>query len=826
NQGVYEFNAPNGGWLSALYGTGTFNNTGTLRQVSPVATTILDGTNLWSTGGVLVFNNSGTLQGTLDIRVPIGTITPPVVPLTPAQQLWVNAHKIYTAADLMVAVGSGLFVNSPTDPVWAGLYVNGVATTTQKTANSLQPTYDTYKLASSANILLGLESGKIVPNDDVYRALMISNRNRLISAYSTYLSNQVTPPTLTPAQQLWVNAHKIYTAADLMVAVGSGLFVNSPTDPVWAGLYVNGVATTTQKTANSLQPTYDAYKNTSVSVMYSGIAKKFIPEFGDVYNALMITNNQTKTNLTAAYVQYKQAQQGGCTATNTCPPASVLTPLQQKWLILNPNYTVADLLVAVGNNVFTNTPTDPVWQKLYVNGAATVTQNRSKLFQPTYDKYKAASGAEIEIGFQNGDIVPGGSVYDALMVSNKDSLIGGQAKYQFNLNGGSCVGSGNCPSFGNGAGNGSTTTEPTVLPTLTPDGVGGMPTTGDATTGAGNINNDGSPKVNENPPDEVVIMDVVATFSNMVGSLNNFGATLAANPKATTLLRNAAHSKTIGQQLVNIANNVNAKAAVQTLLDTMLSLENENPKLFNDILDALDKGDHNRVVDLLRSTNKAAKWAEGFALTFDLFGKVVLAPLTIGSEAGEFAAKVVSGTASQEDMAKWSINTGAAIYGTIASGAGAVALMGYGAIQAGKSFAEWRQGESFDDSQQRYLDNISSMEDSLTRLGHNQIGKYAQGASAAEIQTGVALSKQIILGQLETLNQMENDLNSTGNFIASTIAFSSGQRDEILKTVRNFRSELIEKLTHADDIALNQFQVGHAVFEIKQKQEISKALTQ
>lgn len=83
------------------------------------------------------------------------------------------------------------------------------------------------------------------------------------------------------------------------------------------------------------------------------------------------------------------------------------------------------------------------------------------------------------------------------------------------------------------------------------------------------------------------------------------------------------------------------------------------------------------------------------------------------------------------------VNSGFAISGValgaveagVGASVGAALVMGYGAIQAGKNIAEYKEGESFSDSQQRYLDGIRSINSDLIRFDHNQISKYATGTS-------------------------------------------------------------------------------------------------
>jgi len=126
--------------------------------------------------------------------------TPPVVNNT--QQL-INQHKNDSVSQLLVAVGNGLFVNSQSDPVWTGLYENGSATSTQRSANKLQDVYDKYKSANANTIYNGLKSGEIALDDYVWDALGTSNkeiRDRTESLWLRHLKQQdetviTSPPT-------------------------------------------------------------------------------------------------------------------------------------------------------------------------------------------------------------------------------------------------------------------------------------------------------------------------------------------------------------------------------------------------------------------------------------------------------------------------------------------------------------------------------------------------------------------------------------------------------------------------------------------------------
>lgn len=121
------------------------------------------------------------------------------------------------------------------------------------------------------------------------------------------------PSSLTPAQQAWLDVHPNPSVADLLVAVGKGLFVNSPGDPVWSGLYVNGRATQVQAAANSAQPTYDNYKNTPGTTLFNALidGSLFNTAGNPVWQALIMTNlsgtNKATQLATARISTYQNA---------------------------------------------------------------------------------------------------------------------------------------------------------------------------------------------------------------------------------------------------------------------------------------------------------------------------------------------------------------------------------------------------------------------------------------------------------------------------------------------------------------------------------------
>ena len=279
---------------------------------------------------------------------------------TPEQQAWLDAHPNPSVADLLVAVGSGLFVNGPQDPVWSYLYVGGKATQNQINANAYQPAYDQYKNASVAILLSALYINGAL-NQDIWAALGISNKANRDAAYAQFKT-----------QQTWLGAHPNPSVADLLVAVGSGLFVNGPQDPVWSYLYVGGKATQNQINANAYQPAYDQYKNASVASLLSALKNTSSSLYingalnQDIWAALGISN---KTNRDAAYAQFKGQPEE--------PEKLTLTQAQQNLINTYRNANAAQLLDALNRGLFAASSDDLVWQGLFVNGKASNDQNNA-----------------------------------------------------------------------------------------------------------------------------------------------------------------------------------------------------------------------------------------------------------------------------------------------------------------------------------------------------------------------------------------------------------------------------------------------------------------
>jgi len=192
---------------------------------------------------------------------PDGSVTPPPVTLTPAQQLLVQEHQNDNPSMLLIAIGNGLFSNSPSDPVWTGMYQNGAATQAQVTANSLWPTYAIYKSATASKVLEGLTNGDIVYGGTIWTALGSSNQqNRNDAYYSFTHPTSPVPPTKSLNSFLGLDADALYAAV-----INNNLANSYSTAANWLALKTGngGNATQAQITADIMLNSYNRYKSYS-----------------------------------------------------------------------------------------------------------------------------------------------------------------------------------------------------------------------------------------------------------------------------------------------------------------------------------------------------------------------------------------------------------------------------------------------------------------------------------------------------------------------------------------------------------------------------------
>jgi filamentous hemagglutinin family protein len=123
--------------------------------------------------------------------------------LTAAQQTTYDTYINASDTTLFNAILAGYLINSPSDPVWNGMYQNGSATAVQIEANRLANLYTSYGSTSNASLAqLYLGGGFAGSNAPVWNALLANRGAGLSSALSAAQSAAETPaptPTPTPA---------------------------------------------------------------------------------------------------------------------------------------------------------------------------------------------------------------------------------------------------------------------------------------------------------------------------------------------------------------------------------------------------------------------------------------------------------------------------------------------------------------------------------------------------------------------------------------------------------------------------------------------------
>lgn len=111
------------------------------------------------------------------------------------------------------------------------------------------------------------------------------------------------------------------------------------------------------------------------------------------------------------------------------PPPSNLTPAQTLLIQQHQNDNPAMLLNAIGDGLFANSTSDPVWTGMYQNGSATPSQITANSLWPTYDKYRTATASKVLEGLVNGDIVYGSTIWTALGSPSSGNMNNRNAAY-------------------------------------------------------------------------------------------------------------------------------------------------------------------------------------------------------------------------------------------------------------------------------------------------------------------------------------------------------------------------------------------------------------
>ncbi|THF66278.1 filamentous hemagglutinin N-terminal domain-containing protein [Pseudothauera nasutitermitis] len=230
-------------------------------------------------------------------------------PFTPQQQAWLNAHSNPSVADLLVAVGSGLFVNSPSDLVWSSLYVNGSATQNQIDANAFQPAYDSYKNANTDFILAGLKnkSSALYKNGSlntaIWSALGVSNgaaRQSALNAYAAWLQEQ------GQQEQQIADGIAVYSNASipvLLAARGDGVFSGDTGQAIW-----NSLPEQKRIDASQLWGSYLKYREGGYQAILDGLVSGRLKDSGAVWDALGISNWSERGRARKDYEQSQNVQ--------------------------------------------------------------------------------------------------------------------------------------------------------------------------------------------------------------------------------------------------------------------------------------------------------------------------------------------------------------------------------------------------------------------------------------------------------------------------------------------------------------------------------------
>src|SRR5690606_1223143 len=113
-------------------------------------------------------------------------------------------------------------------------------------------------------------------------------------------------PTITAKQQQWLDKHPKPTVADILVAVGSGLFTNEANDPVWQAMYVDGKPLGAQASSKVFQERYNHYSQDSITSedMFNAMVSGDLKTSGHVFDALQLKGGTTGIKLKNAKLKF------------------------------------------------------------------------------------------------------------------------------------------------------------------------------------------------------------------------------------------------------------------------------------------------------------------------------------------------------------------------------------------------------------------------------------------------------------------------------------------------------------------------------------------
>ena len=584
-----------------------------------------------------------------------------------------------------------------------------------------------------------------------------------------------------------IQQHGNDTVSQLLVAVGGGLFVNSPDDPVWKGLYVDGTATSVQKKANELQSVYDKYKTASADTIYNGLKSGEIKKDDYVWTALVIANSGAISEVLTRLDADRTAL---VIANSDASAAALVRNLIQQ----HGNDTVSQLLVAVGGGLFVNSPDDPVWKGLYVDGTATSVQKKANELQSVYDKYKTASADTIYNGLKSGEIKKDDYVWTALVIANSGAI----SEVLTRLD-----------------------TE-SVLPPGNTD----LPKEDDQPASV--LLPGKTDPHKEKEPSVQIHVDYVANFvTNGNTIMQGANDSLSLVP----YVKSAAEVFFVRNAIKDVIEIAKGSKDLDPFLQSLEYLETINPKLHGEVLTSLaDDNPYQALRDVLsKSPPELAGKVKTVLEGMSQLG-TVLDGLSVVTDFAELAAKVDGGVATTEDLYKFASNTVAtgvttAAGTTLATGAAAGLVGGliYSSIPIGKLIAEIKEGESFSDSQQRYIVLMNSIDEDIGAFERRQVYKFSEG-KPIDVTESADSEKRFIDGKIEVLNHIVEDLNSLGNAFAAGYAFEGETRSKIIKAANDMRSELTIRSLKIKDVVQAQVQLGAKIHEKKKFLDTTRAL--
>jgi hypothetical protein len=288
-------------------------------------------------------------------------VTPPPVTLTPNQQLLVQEHQNDNPSMLLIAIGNGLFSNSPSDPVWTGMFQNGAPTQAQVTANSLWPTYALYKSATASKVLEGLTNGNIVYGGAIWTALGSSNQQNRNDAY--YSFTHPTPPVSPIDSFLGLDANELYAAV-----INNKLEESYSTSANWLALKANngGNATAAQITANIMLNAYNRYKSYSGQALADKLYQDVVVKPFS-FGGISITNDSSNPLWKGFYGGTLQAGSAQSTANIMLQSFNYYNTTDKRsgYALFTDLLRGTVTLPGVGQQTITNAPSNLVWRGIY-----------------------------------------------------------------------------------------------------------------------------------------------------------------------------------------------------------------------------------------------------------------------------------------------------------------------------------------------------------------------------------------------------------------------------------------------------------------------------